>query len=68
MNIEHYKKHYWREESFFSRTPFTPEEGLERIHGICRCEGKYDCDCVSVVNRAHVELWSEHNEKARGVS
>lgn len=32
-----------------------------RIDLICGCNGKYDCDCVSVFNQASRELWTEHN-------
>lgn len=32
-----------------------------RMMKICGCKGQYDCDCVTVRNRATQELWTEHN-------
>ena len=61
MEIEHYKSTYWSEQSSGIPTPFTPQQALDEIHGMCGCAGKYDCDCVSVVNKVHVKLWTEAN-------
>lgn len=38
---------------------------VERALAICGCKGKYDCDCVSVMNQARRELWTEHNQRTR---
>lgn len=43
--------------------PFSQAELDARIDAICGCEGKYDCDCVSVSNQAKIELWTEYNTK-----
>ena len=63
MKIEHYKEKYYEPFSGAFPTPFTPEQGLERIHKICMCEGAFDCDCVSAVNEATVKLWTERKPK-----
>lgn len=33
----------------------------DRMIAICGCQGRYDCDCVSVRNKASADLWIEHN-------
>lgn len=35
-----------------------------KIDSICGCAGKYDCNCVSVFNRACSEMWFDHNSPA----
>ncbi|MGL4585292.1 MAG: hypothetical protein ACRCVU_20235, partial [Flavobacterium sp.] len=35
----------------------TGKQIKERMMAICGCLGKYDCDCVSIKNRAISELW-----------
>lgn len=46
--------------------PFTGEQIAERVMRICGCRGRYDCNCVSVINQARIELWTEHNTRAAG--
>lgn len=41
----------------------TQAQADARIDAVCGCAGKYDCDCVSVFNRARGAAWSEHNTK-----
>ncbi len=45
--------------------PFTGEQIAQRVMRICGCQGRYDCNCVSVINQARIELWTEHNTQAR---
>ena len=47
------------------KEPFSAADIDARMDLICGCAGKYDCDCVSVQNRAWRELWTEHNTKPR---
>jgi len=44
---------------------FTGEQLADRMMQICGCKGRHDCDCVSVQTQARVELWTEHNTRAR---
>lgn len=46
-------------------SPFTMEQLEERADKVCGCNGRYDCDCVSVFNQASRELWTEHNGRCR---
>jgi hypothetical protein len=39
-----------------------------RMQAICGCAGQYDCDCVTVRNRAGQELWTEYNQAMRGAA
>ena len=42
--------------------PGMAQEAIEQaIDRVCGCAGKYDCDCVSVFNRAKGEEWYRHN-------
>lgn len=43
--------------------PFTMLDFEARVDKICGCGGRHDCNCVSVFNKAKVELWTEHNTK-----
>jgi hypothetical protein len=45
--------------------PFSADDLEARIDKICGCAGQWDCNCVSVFNRAMSELWYEHNSKPR---
>jgi hypothetical protein len=44
---------------------YTQAEIEARIDRICGCVGGDDCDCVSVFNRARVQLWTEYNGRPR---
>jgi hypothetical protein len=46
-----------------ANSPFTMVEFEARVDKICGCEGRCDCDCVSVFNKANVALWTEHNTR-----
>ena len=35
------------------------------INATCGCKGNYDCDCVSVFNKAKIEAWTKHNMTQR---
>lgn len=41
--------------------PFTAQQVSDKMDAICGCAGKYNCDCVSVYNKAVGDLWTEHN-------
>lgn len=48
------------------RTP--PDDGpikgtaiAAKMASICGCQGKFNCDCVSIRNQARRELWTERN-------
>ena len=56
---------HWAKDEHNVRCPYTMEELARRVDEICGCAGKYDCQCISVFNRARSELWYEHNVKAR---
>jgi hypothetical protein len=43
--------------------PFTAQELSDRMDAICGCNGEWDCDCVSVVNKAFRSLWTDYNER-----
>jgi DNA-binding CsgD family transcriptional regulator len=45
------------------REPFTSADLEARIDAICGCNGRWDCDCVSVFSQALGQLWFEHNSK-----
>lgn len=30
----------------------------------CGCRGRFDCDCVSVFNKARVEAWTTYNSQS----
>ena len=45
--------------------PIAGERIAQRAMQICGCEGKFDCNCVSVLNQARCQLWAEHNQTAR---
>ena len=41
-----------------------PQEEIERrINAVCGCGGSWDCDCVSVFNKAISDAWYDHNTK-----
>lgn len=46
-----------------ANAPFTMAELEARVDMICGCGGRFDCDCVSVFNKAKVALWTEHNTR-----
>lgn len=48
--------------------PIRGEDIAQRMMNICGCAGKYDCDCVSVQNRAQGELWFEHNQAKKSIA
>lgn len=48
--------------------PFDMAELEARVNKICGCTGQYDCDCVSVFNKASTELWTEHNGRSRSAA
>jgi hypothetical protein len=35
------------------------------INATCGCKGSYDCDCVSVFNKAKIKAWTQHNTAKR---
>lgn len=35
------------------------------IDALCGCRGQWDCECVSVFNRARTAAWDAHNRKER---
>lgn len=42
--------------------PISGQEISDKMAAICGCNGKVDCDCVSVEKLARVALWTEHNQ------
>jgi len=50
---------------FPSRWAWPPSASENDVHAkidsICGCAGQYDCDCISVFNRACSEMWFDHN-------
>lgn len=50
--------------NFWKCPPGTSSETLEaKIDAICGCAGCFDCDCISVFNKAKCELWMEYHGK-----
>lgn len=45
------------------REPFTSAELEARIDQLCGCNGRWNCNCVSVFGLALQQLWYEHNTK-----
>lgn len=45
------------------REPFTSAELEARIDALCGCNGRWNCNCVSVFGLALQQLWFEHNSK-----
>ncbi len=45
--------------------PIKGEAIAQRAMKICGCQGQYDCRCVSCLNQASRELWTEHNQAER---
>lgn len=45
--------------------PFTQAELDKRMDEICGCNGRHDCECVTVFNQAKSELWGEYNTRQR---
>lgn len=41
----------------------TSEEVEAAIDAVCGCAGQWDCDCVSVFNKARGSAWEKHNLK-----
>ena len=40
----------------------TPETFFRRVYDMCGCNGRYpSCDCVSVVNKTAIQVWTEYN-------
>lgn len=40
----------------------TPEMFFRRVYDKCGCNGRYpSCDCVSVVNKTAIDVWTEYN-------
>lgn len=40
----------------------TPEIFFRRVYETCGCHGRHPaCDCVSVVNKTAIEVWTEYN-------
>lgn len=35
------------------------------IDRLCGCEGRFDCDCVSVFGKARGDAWQAHNMAGR---
>jgi hypothetical protein len=45
---------------------YSSEELAQRMMQICGCKGQWDCDCISVQNKARSELWGEYNCRRLG--
>jgi hypothetical protein len=45
---------------------YSSEELAQRMMQICGCKGQWDCDCVTVRNKASSELWGEYNCRRLG--
>lgn len=41
----------------------TPLEIEAAIDAACGCGGRWDCDCVSVFNKARGDAWEAHNRR-----
>ena len=38
----------------------------ERVIAACGCEGRHDCQCVSVHNQVATEIWTQYNQRQSG--
>jgi hypothetical protein len=42
--------------------PGMSQADIERaVDAVCGCQGRWDCDCVSVFNKARGDAWAAHN-------
>ena len=44
----------------------TPAEIEQAINAVCGCKADWDCDCVSVFNKACGDAWGRHNTTGKG--